>query len=161
MVLLLAAGLLLRGLYSAQTIDPKFEMKGVATIFLNLGRQGYDPAHATLFMQRLREQIQGLPGVIEVAQAECAPLSHDFSAGEFTVPGRSDTVGIEYNHVTPGYFSLLRIPIVRGRDFTSAETHAAPGIIVTESTARKLWPGQDPLGKACVSFRGTNTQSSA
>ena len=161
MVLLLAAGLLLRGLYSAQTIDPGFEMKGVATIFLNLGRQGYDPAHATLFMRRLREQIQGLPGVIEVAQAECAPLSHDFSGGEFTVPGRSDTVGIEYNHVTPGYFSLLGIPIVRGRDFTPAETHAAPAIIVTESTARKLWPGKTHWGKACVIFRGTNTQSSA
>ena len=92
MVLLLAAGLLLRGLYSAQTIDPGFEIKGVATIFLDLGKQGYDPARATGFMQRFRERIQGLPGVIEVAQAECAPLSHDFSASEFTIPGRADTV---------------------------------------------------------------------
>ena len=58
-----------------------------------------------------------------------------------------DPVFIEYNHVTPGYFSLLGIPIVRGRDFSPVETHAAPGIIVTESTARRLWPGQDPLGK--------------
>jgi predicted permease len=154
MVLLLAAGLLLRGLYSAQTVDPGFEIKGVATIFLNLEKQGYDPARATHFMQRFRERIQGLPGVVEVAQAECAPLSHDFSASEFAIPGRADTVSIEYNHVTPGYFSLLGIPIVRGRDFTPAETHAAPGIIVTESTARRLWPGQDPLGKALREISG-------
>ena len=154
MVLLLAAGLLLRGLYSAQTIDPGFEMKGVATIFLDLGKQGYDPARATAFMQRFRERIQGLPGVVEVAQAECAPLSHDFSGSEFTIPGRANAVFIEYNHVTPDYFSLLGIPIVRGRDFSPAETHAAPGIIVTESTARRLWPGQDPLGKALREISG-------
>ncbi len=154
MVLLLAAGLLLRGLYSAQTVDPGFEIKGVATIFLNLEKQGYDPARATHFMQRFRERIQSLPGVVEVAQAECAPLSHDFSGSEFAIPGRPDTVSIEYNHVTPDYFSLLGIPIVRGRDFTPAETHAASGIIVTESTARRLWPGQDPLGKALREISG-------
>jgi len=154
MVLLLAAGLLLRGLYNAQTIDPGFEIKGVATIFLNLERQGYDPARATRFMQRFRERIQGLPGVVEVAQAECAPLSHDFSGSEITIPGRTETVSIGYNHVTPNYFSLLGIPIVRGRDFTPAETHAASGIIVTESTARRFWPGQDPLGKSVREISG-------
>jgi predicted permease len=86
--------------------------------------------------------------VIQVAQAECAPLSHDFSADHFTVPGRTDQVGIEYNHVSPEYFSLLGIAIVRGRDFTPAEARIhAPVIIVTESTARRLWAKEDPLGK--------------
>ena len=148
MVLLLAAGLLLRGLYQAQTIDPGFEMKSVASMFLDLGRQGYDQTRATQFMRQFRERIQDLPGVTAVAQAECAPLSHDFSGSQFTVPGRTGTVAMEYNHITPDYFSLLGIPIVRGRSFRPGETHDAPGIIVTESTARRLWPGQDPLGKA-------------
>jgi macrolide transport system ATP-binding/permease protein len=154
MVLLLAAGLLLRGLYYAQTVDPGFEIKAVATMFLGLGRQGYDPTHATFFMRRFRERIGGLPGVMEVAQAECAPLSHDFSASEFTVPGQAERVFIEYNHVSPDYFSLVGIPIVRGRSFTAGETHDAPGIIVTESTARRLWPTQDPLGKALREVAG-------
>ncbi|HET6208183.1 MAG TPA: ABC transporter permease [Terracidiphilus sp.] len=148
MVLLLAAGLLLRGLYQAQTVDPGFEIKGVATMFMYLGRQGYDQTRATLFMRRFRERIQDLPGVTAVAQAECAPLSHDFSGSQFTVPGRTGTVLVEYNHISPDYFSLLGIPIVRGRSFRPDEAHDAPGIIVTESTARRLWPGQDPLGKA-------------
>jgi predicted permease len=148
MVLLLAAGLMLRGLYYAQTVDPGFEMKGVATTFLNLGRQGYDKARATLFMRRFRERVRGLPGIIEIAQAECAPLSHDFSADYFTLPGRSGKVPIEYNHVSLEYFSVVGIPIVRGRSFTPDEGRDAPGIIVTESTARRLWPGEDPLGKA-------------
>ncbi len=80
MVLLLAAGLLLRGLYYAQTVNPGFEEKNVAQAFFNLRAQGYDEGRATAFMGHLRERIRGNPGVIEVAQAECAPLSHDFSA---------------------------------------------------------------------------------
>ena len=148
MVLLLAAGLLLRGLYQAQTIDPGFEIKGVATMFMYLSRQGYDQTRATQFMRQFRQRIQVLPGVTAVSQAECAPLSHDFSGSTFTVPGHTGTVPMEYNHVSADYFSLLGIPIVRGRSFTPGEAHDAPGIIVTESTARRLWPGQDPLGKA-------------
>ncbi len=147
MVLLLAAGLLLRGLYHAQTIDPGFEDKNVAQAFFNLRTQGYDDNRATAFITRLRERIRSLPGVIDVAQAECAPLSHDFSADHFTIPGRPGTVPVEYNHVSPDYFSLVGIPIVRGRGFTSVEARDGSEIIVSESTARRLWPGEDPLGK--------------
>jgi predicted permease len=148
MILLLAAGLLLRGLYYAQTLNPGFEMKGVATMFLNLGQQGYDENRGTALIGRLRQRISELPGVIEVAQAECAPLSHDFSADDgFAVPGRTDKIGVEYNHVSPEYFSVVGIPIVWGRGFLPRETHDSPGVIVTESTARRLWPDEDPLGK--------------
>ncbi len=147
MILLLAAGLLLRGLYYAQTVDPGFEMKDVGAAFLFPKAQGYDENRATAFMVRLRERVAGLPGVIEIAQAECAPLSHDFSADYFTVPGRSEKVAIEYNHVSPEYFSVVGIPLVRGRGFQPVETPNSPGIIVPESTAQRLWPSEDPLGK--------------
>jgi predicted permease len=147
MVLLLAAGLLLRGLYYAQTVDPGFEEKNVAEMFLNLRAQGYDEHRATAFIGRLLERIGGLPGVVEVAQAERAPLSRDFSADHFTIPGRADKIAIEYNHVSPNYFSLVGIPIVRGRGFTPMEARNPLGVVVTESTAQRLWPGEDPLEK--------------
>jgi macrolide transport system ATP-binding/permease protein len=147
MVLLLAAGLLLRGLYYAQTVDPGFEEKNVAQMYLNLRAQGYDERRATAFIARLRERIAALPEVVEVAQAECAPLSHDISGGGFTIPGRADKIGIEYNHVSPNYFSVVGIPIVRGRGFTATEGLNPSGVIVTESTAQRLWPGEDPLEK--------------
>ena len=147
MVLLLAAGLLLRGLYYAQTVNPGFEEKNVAQALFDLRTQGYDQSHATAFVKRLRERIGSLPGVVEVAQAECAPLSHDFSVGTFTVPGQPDKISIEYNHVSPEYFSVVGIPIVRGRGFSPGEKQDARGVIVTESTARRLWPDQDPLLK--------------
>src|SRR5256886_10435565 len=57
-----------------------------------------------------------ISGVIEIAQAECAPLSHDRSAGDFTVSGRDDKVEIEYNHVSPEYFSVVGIPIARSEE---------------------------------------------
>ena len=127
MVLLLAAGLLLRGLYYAQTVDPGFDEKNVAQAFFNLRSQGYDDHRATVFIKQLRERIAGLPGVVEVAQAECAPLAHDFSEGEFTVPGGAEKIGIEYNHVSPEYFSVVGIPIVRGRGFTAGENARCVG----------------------------------
>jgi macrolide transport system ATP-binding/permease protein len=147
MILLLSAGLLLRGLYYAQTVDPGFEMKKVASAFLNLRAQGYDENRAAVFIRSLHERVAGLPGVTEIAQAECAPLSHDFSADYFTVPGRADKVPIEYNHVSPEYFSVVGIPIVRGRGFGPDDWREASGIVVTESTALRLWPGEDSLGK--------------
>ncbi len=148
MVLLIACGLLLRALYYAQTVDPGFDMNGIATLFLNLGKNGYDPAHATQLMMRIRERIDSLPGVIGVAQAECAPLSRDFSVDRFTIPGpTSRVVPMEYNHVSTNYFSLLGIPIVLGRGFSLKDAHEAAGIVVTQSTARNLWPGEVPLGK--------------
>lgn len=149
MILLIAAGLLLRGLYHAQTADPGFDMKNVAVAFFNLNRQGYDENRAAVFLRSLREHVAGFPGVIEVAHAECAPLSHDFSADNaWTVPGRTEKYAIEYNHVSPEYFSAVGIPIVRGRGFTQADARDdAAVIIVTQSTAQRLWPGEDPLGK--------------
>jgi predicted permease len=147
MILLLSAGLLLRGLYYAETVDPGFAIKNVASAFLNLRAQGYDEGRAAAFIRSLGERIAGLPGVTEVAQAECAPLSHDFSADYFTVPGRLDRVPIEYNHVSPEYFRVVGIPILRGRSFTSGEGPDSAGIVVTESTARRLWPREDPLAK--------------
>ena len=160
MILLLAAGLLLRGLYHAQTIDPGFDLKNVASMFLNLEVQGYDASRAALFMRSLRERVEGLPGVTEVALAECGPLSQDHSGDRFSVPGRTDKIGIEYNHVSPEYFPLLGIPIVRGRGFTPAEVpETSANVIITESTARRLWPGQDPLAKTLRDSAGARVRS--
>jgi predicted permease len=147
MVLLLAAGLLLRGLNRAQTVDPGFDMNNVGVVLFNLKIQGYDANRATAFVRGLQERVAVLPGVAGIAEAESAPLSHDRSGGDFLVPGRQDKLGIGYNRVTPEYFSVVGIPIVRGRGFGPNDWRSASSVIVTESTARRLWPGEDPLGK--------------
>ena len=149
MVLLIAAGLLLRALYLAQTIDPGFEMKNVSAVSFDLRGQGYNDQRAAVFERQLMERLAALPGVDAVAQAGTTPLSDNHWGTGFTIPGESQPRQIEYNNVTPEYFSMLNIPIVRGRSFTGIETNGGARVaIVTESAARSLWPGQDAVGKA-------------
>lgn len=148
MVLLIAAGLLLRGLYHAQTIDPGFAMQNVTTVAFDLRGQGYDDRRAALFERQVFDRLAALPGVDAVAQASMLPLSDNHRGTVFSLPGETATHRVEFNEVSPEYFSLLGIPIVRGRNFTPVEIKTgAPVTIVTESTARRFWPHEDALGK--------------
>jgi macrolide transport system ATP-binding/permease protein len=148
MVLLIACGLLLRGLYKAQTGDPGFEMKGILQAEFDLPSQGYNLARAQAFQRELITRVEALPGVDEVEQARVTPLSHDFLGTGLTLPGEAQSSRSEFNVVSPGFFRMLGMPIVRGRTFTEAETRSdAPVVVVTESTAQRLWPGQDAIGK--------------
>jgi predicted permease len=151
MVLLLVAGLLLRGLHRANTIDTGFRMKDVTAISFDLNGAGYNDQRAEALQRRLLERFEALPGVDAVAQASAVPLDDNHSVTDFSIPGREDHILTEYNQVSPGFFPLLDIPIVRGRNFTTAEDRVgAPVAILPESTARRLWPGQDALGKTLV-----------
>jgi predicted permease len=147
MVLLIAAGLMLRALYRAQTIDPGFEMKNVTAISFDLAPQGYTAPRAAAFHGQLMDRLRSIPGVDAVAQTMVTPLSDQHTFDGFKLPAGPEVM-VEVNYVSPGYFALLRIPIVRGRNFTSAEASAgAPVMIPTESAARRMWPGQDPIGR--------------
>lgn len=144
MILLIAAGLLLHGLYAAQTIDPGFEMKNIVVVSYNLRNQGFTEQQAIAFQRDAMERIAGLPGVDGMAQAAVTPLSASGWGRGFTPAGQSQERTMEYNVISPHYFAMLGIPIVRGRTFEAGDTNAA---IVTESTARRLWPGADVIGK--------------
>ena len=147
-VLLIAAGLLMRGLYLAQTVDPGFEMKGITQAQFNLPSQGYSTEKAQAFQRELMERVDALPGVDEVEQARVTPLGHQFLGTGLTPAGETESRQLEFNVVSPGFFTMLGMPMVGGRAFTEAETQSdAPVLVVTESTARRLWPGQDAIGK--------------
>lgn len=148
MVLLIAAGLLMRGLYLAQTVDPGFEMKGITQARFDLPSQGYNEEHARVFERELMARVAALPGVDAVEQARVTPLSHDFLGTGLTLTGETQERQFEFNVVSPGFFTILEMPMVRGRTFTREETQSdADVLVVTESTARALWPGQDAIGK--------------
>ncbi|HKW63918.1 MAG TPA: ABC transporter permease [Candidatus Acidoferrum sp.] len=148
MILLIAAGLLMRGLYLAQTMDPGFEMKGIAQAQFDLPSQGYTLERAQAFQRELVARVEALPGVDEVEQARVTPLSHQFMGTGMMIPGETQDRKFEFNVVSPGFFGMLGMPMVRGRTFTEVETGSeAPVLVVTESTARRLWPGQDAIGK--------------
>ena len=159
MVLLIAAGLLMRGLYYAQTVDPGFEMKGITQARFDLPSQGYNLEKAQTFQRELMARVAALPGVDEVEQARVTPLGHQWEGTGLMLPGETQERGFEFNVVTPGFFTMLGMPIVRGRTFTVAEARSdAPVLVVTESTARQLWPGQDAIGKTLRNEEKTQFQ---
>jgi predicted permease len=147
-ILLLTTGLLLRALYRAQTIDPGIEMNNITAASFDLTRAGYSEQRAAVFQQQLLERVAAMPGVDAVAEAVAAPLSDSHLGTAVSIPGHQENVPVEFNHVTQSYFSMLGIRIVRGRNFTQTEIQAgAPVTIITESTARRFWPADDPIGK--------------
>jgi predicted permease len=152
MVLMCGAGLLLRGLTTTHTVEPGFEYRNVAVAAFDLLSARYQPEEAAAFARQLSERVAALPGVEGVAYG-IEPLSPDREAGPVRLPTQSETDRrfAALNFVSPGYFPLLGIALTRGRSFTDAELASdAPVAIVSETTARNYWPGQDPLGQRLI-----------
>ena len=152
-VLLIGAALLLRGLYATHTVDPGFPYRSVAYVSFELRGLGYGPDEIVAFQRRLADEVGAVPGVAAVGFAGVVPLLGRNSWARVGLPGADDAAWrtAQRNMVTPGYFAAAGIPVVRGRTFTAAEqTETSAVVIVTESTARNLWPGQDAVGQILV-----------
>jgi predicted permease len=147
-ILLLSAGLLARGLHRAQTLDPGIAMAEATVVSYDLPNAGYKPEAAAAFQRQVIDRLAALPGVRAVAESSQLPLSDQHAETRFGFPGTEVGRYLEFSSVTPAYFDVLRIPIVRGRNFTAEEVESERALIVTESTARRLWPGLDPLAQA-------------
>ena len=145
-VLLITAGLLLRGLSHAQTVDPGFALDNATTMSFDLRAEGYTGARAIAFHRQLDGWLRTTPGVIAASQATTAPLGGRHYISTFSAQGSQGRQQLEFNRVTPGFFSSVGIPIVRGRDFAPTENNGDVAI-VSEAAARLFWPGQDPIGK--------------
>ncbi len=148
MVLLVLAGLSLRTLYRAQTVDPGFAIQNLQALSFDLGTENYTPAHAAAFELELIDRISALPGIEAVAQATALPLGNSHFGTSAEVPGHTGERNVELNYVSPNYFTTISLPIVRGRTFRAEEVRTdARAMIVTEAAARAFWPNADPLGK--------------
>ena len=158
MVLMIAAGLLLRGLYATYTIDPGFAYRDVTLISLESAFDGYSDDESDAKRARLVAQLHALPGVDVIASSDHKPLGDDMSPIQIRLPGeheRDARIG-EVIGVSRDYFAVLELPIVRGRGFTDDEAGTAVArqprpAILSETTARNLWPGADPIGRLLLS----------
>ena len=150
-VLLVAAGLLARSLFSVQRLDVGFHVAGVAVVSTDLEMLGYDEQRSRSFYDRALIRIRALPGVQAAAVTGRSPLSIDFSRTQFYFPnGPADQKGVDIDRttVTPEYFATLDIPILQGRNFGPNDTERSPGVvIVNEAFARKFWPNESAVGK--------------
>ena len=134
-------------------VDPGFDPKGVLTMRLDLPDSAYPtPGKSTAFFEGVIKRIDVLPGVETAAATSQLPLRGGPN-GQIQIEGRPATSGFSAPLVQPtsttiDYLRTMRIPILEGRSFTSADAENSPEVvIINEALARTFWPGEDPLGK--------------
>ncbi len=159
LVLLIAAGLFLRSLQRAQTMDPGFNPRNVLLASIDLFPNGYEAEEGRQLFDQIRERVGALPGVQAVSFARHTPLGlGGGSSASFTVegyaPAEGETPFTFYNMVGPDYFHTMEIPLAHGREFTPQDRSGAAGVLmVNETLAERYWPGEDPIGKR-IAFGG-------
>lgn len=151
LLLLICAGLFLRSLQNASSIDPGFDADNLLTVSMDLELQGYNEARGKQFSAQLLERVRAVPGIVSASLANGLPLGFGGRSG-ITIEGYNSEQGEDmevYNStVAPGYFETLRVPMLQGRTFEAQDHAEAPGVvIVNEAFAKRYWPGQSPLGK--------------
>ncbi len=156
LVLLVAAGLFIRALDKGQRIDAGFERAGVITASFDPESWGYDPARARTFYRTLLERVQALPGTVAASYAGRLPLMMGSSPDDIKVDDGSE-MGVHTAVVDADYFSVLRLPLMQGRAFRSADSEEGERVaIVNETLARRLSPDGRAIGRT-FRFRNART----
>jgi predicted permease len=149
LVLLVGALLFTRSLMNLSTMDPGFRQDGVLTAAMDL-RKINTPENARAALNaRLLERVRAIPGVLAVAEAFTTPVGGNRWNNRILVGGAVQKEFPNFNSVGPGYFDAMGIRLVAGRDFDARDTPQSPRVaIVSESFAKKILGGRDPIGQA-------------
>ncbi|HEV2829869.1 MAG TPA: ABC transporter permease [Pyrinomonadaceae bacterium] len=160
-VLLIGAGLLIRSLIQLQNISPGFDAHNVLTMRVDLSREKYDtPEKSRNFFSQLESRLAGLPGVEKVGFISELPLSGQPNDMPYTVEGRppvsiDQAFDDDFRRVNRHYFEAMRIPFLRGRNFTDQEvSQSAKVVIISDLLAQRTFPNEDPLGKRLIMAMG-------
>jgi len=159
LVLLVCAGLFLRALQRASSIDPGFEVRDLRVMSLDLSLAGYKEADGLAFADSLLERLGTLPAVQGAALSWAVPLDGGgHGLGGVMVDGRTTPEGgatADWNVITPGYFATMRASLLRGREFTAQDRAGATDVaIVNETLAERFWPGRDAIGETIRTPQG-------
>jgi len=156
MILVTAAGLMVKSLWQLVHVDPGFRTEAIVSARIT-PNQAFceDFNRCQSLFNTVLQRVRGLPGMKNAALVNALPLNGrvSFIAADFE--GREDRLRqqteplIFDSVISPEYLSVMQIPLLQGRGFTESDTapNAEPVALITASTARKFWPGQDPIGK--------------
>lgn len=152
MILLAGSALLIRSFHDSLTVNPGFQSHNILTMNMSLRGPRFQKTSAVSEVVRNgRERIESVPGVDAVAAACCLPLEGGYGL-PFTIVGRPPTNGPftgggPWRSVSPGYFDVFHIPLLRGRTFTERDDGPAePVVVVNEAMAKQYWPKGDEIG---------------
>jgi predicted permease len=152
-VLLIASGLFLKSFTHSQNLDLGFNPNHVLLVTINPQLRGYSNDQATRFHEQLLQRVSALPQVKSATVAQRVPFlgggSWDLSIDGYTAPDGEKFLDVVNDLVDPRFFSILQIPVLYGREFTSTDTKKSPPVaIVNETLAKRYLTGEGDAGKA-------------
>jgi predicted permease len=153
LILLACAGFFVRSLQNSARVDMGFRVDHTLMMSMDLGLQGYTDERGQQFYKQLTERIRSLSGVRDAAVAAYVPMGMENSMVNIfpeglAVEDKSKTEAASDDMVQSNYFRVAGTPVIQGREFTEADSATAPKVaIINDTFAKKIWPGQNPLGK--------------
>ena len=153
LLLLVVAGLFTRSLGNAQHVDLGFNPSHILIVSLAPDEVGYQDPQSREFYREVLTRVRALPGVVSAAEAFSFPMGSISSQDQIVIEGHPLAPGeeppaVSNNIVTPGYFQMMQVPLLKGRVFTDADNDKAPQVVVINQTmAKTFWPNEDPVGK--------------
>jgi predicted permease len=152
LVLLISAGLCVRSLLNARSIDPGFSTHDIAVAQLDPGSLGYTESQDRQFYQLLLQRVRALPGVRSASLSDYLPLGTSRSLqgvqidGSTPPPGQ-DSIVVQVAYVAPDFFNTMGVPVLNGRDFSPRDSEpGSHGVIVNQAMTSRFWPGRNPIG---------------
>jgi putative ABC transport system permease protein len=164
MVLLVGAALLIRSFRDSISVNPGFQSHNILTMDMSLtGKRFATTAAVAEVVREGRQRLANVPGVEDSTAACCIPLQGTPEL-PFNIEGQPPAKG-PYNGgggwmpVSPGYFNVYRIPLLRGRTFTVQDTGASePVVVINEAMAKQFWPKGDAIGTRITIGKGIGPQ---
>jgi predicted permease len=154
LVLLIGAGLMIRSMSRLHDVDPGLDSHNVLTMTLELSRVKYgEPVQQVEFFDQLLQRVRVLPGVESAGAIDALPLVDGGSIQPVAAEGHpavamSEQPEVAVRAIEPGFIHTMRIPVLQGRAFTSADAADRPAVVlISQSMAKRIWPGENPLGK--------------
>ncbi|MDQ3120179.1 MAG: ABC transporter permease [Verrucomicrobiota bacterium] len=158
LVLLIAAGLMVKSFSKLMHVDPGFTAESLLIFDVGLPPAS-DEARHLAFYQQVVERLRGLPGVQRVGAVSRLPLSGGNSSRSFNILGSEEAHEADIRVITPDYFRTMGIPLLRGRTFTEQDSKDSARVtVINEATARDAFPGEEAVGKFITNF-GLNNES--
>jgi predicted permease len=155
LMLVIAAGLLVRSFWRLNHESPGFNTHGLVAIDISPpGTRYTEPAQTGAFYTQVLNAVRAVPGVEQAALSNHLPLNGAALTTEVGIPGRSADAQHEptvlFRTLSPEYLSTMAIPLRRGRNFTPADLTSGTAVLVNETFARTFWPGANPVGRAVM-----------
>ncbi len=164
LMLLIATGLMVKSANRLWHIEPGFDTRDLLTMTISLPNNKFEWGHNVVFSRQVIRSIEAMPEVHAAAVIQGVPMRVGSFFGSFSIEGRPDTPvdrpSARLRVVSPGYFRLMRIPILSGRAYDEhdevGEVGSLKSVIVNRTLAERFWPGQDAVGKrVLMSWRKT------